>query len=110
MQLFTSRNIPQGLDENSALLLIGLAVAVTRMVDPARGIAPHPAVNHPGLVNVKIKRVIWVLRVMGVARLRLCPGDDLTHILDDGVTFGNVLHGIHTLAMNAGSADLNAPR
>jgi len=51
--------------------------------------------------------MVGVLRVVRVAVLRFVPGDDLTHVLDDGFAFGEILQGEHTLAMHAGATDLN---
>ena len=109
MQLFARLDVAQSLDEDAAVLLIGFTIAVTGMVDPARRIATHPAINHPRFVHVEIKRVVGVVKVMRVARLRFFPGDDLAHVFKDGLALCDVLHGVDALAMNAGLTHLNAP-
>ena len=65
-------------------------------------------VNHTVFVDVEVKRVVGVFRVVRMAALRLFPGNDLTHIFNDGFTLGNGRHGKHTLAMDAGAAGLNS--
>ena len=58
-------------------------------------------------VNVKVKRVVGVFGVVRVARLGLCPGDDLAHIFHDGFALANVLQREYALAVHAGAAGLN---
>ena len=58
-------------------------------------------------VDVEIERVVGVLGRAG-GGLRLLPGDDLAHVLDEGLAFGDVLHGKDALAMDAGATGLNA--
>ena len=65
-------------------------------------------VDHTVGVDVKVKRVIRVARIMGVAVLRLVPGDHLAHVLDQGFTFGDVLQREHALAMHPRAAGLEA--
>ena len=59
-------------------------------------------------VDVEVKGVVRVLGVVRVAALRLGPGNHLTHVLDEGLALGDVLHGKHPLAMDAGAASLDA--
>jgi len=65
-------------------------------------------INHTVFVNVEVKRVVGVFRVMRMASLRLFPGDDFTHVFDDGLAFGNGGHSEHPLAMDARAAGLNS--
>jgi len=45
---------------------------------------------------------------VGVAVLRLVPADDLAHVFNQCLAFGNVLQGKHAFAMHTGAADLDA--
>src|SRR3954466_10277167 len=47
VELFACLDVADALDEHAALLLVGFAVGVARMVDPARGIAAVGRVDHP---------------------------------------------------------------
>ncbi len=60
------------------------------------------------LINVKIEGVVRVGWIMRMALLCLDPGDDFTHILDDGLALGNILRGKHPFTMHAGAPGLNA--
>jgi hypothetical protein len=42
-------------------------------------------------IDVKIKRVVRVLRVMRVTPLGLGPADDFTNVLNQLLAFGNIL-------------------
>ena len=66
------------------------------------------SINHMVFVDVKIKRVVGVLRVMRVTPLRLGPADDFANVLNQVLAFSNILQGEHALAMHAGAADLNS--
>ncbi len=57
---------------------------------------------------MKIKRVVWVARIVRVTLLRFGPADDLADILDQDFTFGDVLQREHSLAVHAGATDLDA--
>ena len=48
VELFAGLDVAQGLDEDPAVLLVGLAVRVAGVVDPARGIAADLARRSPG--------------------------------------------------------------
>ena len=65
-------------------------------------------VNHTVFVDVEVKRVVGVFRVMRMASLRLFPRDDFAHVFDDGLALGNGRHGKHPLAMDARAAGLNS--
>ena len=107
IQFLTGRNVAQSLDENAPVHLISFAIAVARMVDPARRVATHLGVNHVGCINVKVKRVVGVLRVVRMACLGFFPGNDLPNVLDDGLALSDILQRKHTLAMDAGATGLN---
>ena len=71
------------------------------MVDPTRGIAAVQTINHPRVVDVKVKRVLGVAWVVRVAALRLGHADDFTHVLDNALACGHVAQGENALAVNA---------
>ena len=66
-------------------------------------------VDHMRFVDVKVKGVVGVLRVMRVAAQGFFPTDDLADILDDGFALGKVGDGEHALAMHARASGLDAP-
>ena len=66
------------------------------------------SIDHVVLVDVKIKGVVRVLGVVRMAPQRLLPADHLAHVLDDGVTLGDILQREYALAMHAGAAGLDA--
>ena len=101
--------VVQGFDENAAALLIGLAVGLAGVVDPAGRVAAHLAVNNVLIVNVKVKRVVGVGGVVGVAALRFVPADDFTRVLHDQLALGQVHQGKHAAAVHARFAHLNPP-
>jgi hypothetical protein len=57
---------------------------------------------------MKVKGVVGVIGVVRVAVLRLVPADDLAHVLDQGLAFGQVLQRKNAFAMDAGAANLDA--
>jgi len=65
-------------------------------------------VDDPAVLQLEVKGVVRVVRVVGVAVLGLVPVDDLAHVLDQGFAGGDVLHRIHPLAVHAGAAGLDA--
>ena len=58
-------------------------------------------VDDPAIVQVKVKGVVGVGRVVRVASNRLGHGDDLAHVLDEPLACGQVARGEHTLAVHA---------
>ena len=89
------------MNEDAPIHLDRLAVRTTRVIDPTRRVAAVQTINHPRIVDVKVKRVLRVARVMRMATLRLGHGNDFTHVLDDGLTCGHVTQGEHAFAMHA---------
>ena len=65
-------------------------------------------IDHPVFVHMKVEGVVRVIGVVRVAVLRLVPADDLTHVLNQGLAFGQVLQGKNAFAMDAGAANLDA--
>ena len=60
-------------------------------------------------IHMKIKRVVGVFGVVRVTALRLGPGDDFTHALDQDFALCDILQGKNALAMHAGTPGLDAP-
>ena len=65
-------------------------------------------INDLVFVHMKVKGVIGVRGVVGVAVLRFVPADDFTDIFKQGLAFGNVLQGKDTFAVDARAANLHA--
>ena len=70
------------------------------MVDPLGGVAAKQRIDHPPVVQVKVKGVIRVAGVMRVASNRLGHGDDLAYILDDRLACSDVARCEHALAVH----------
>ena len=51
--------------------------------------------------DMKIKSVVGVFRIVGVALLRFFPTDDLADVFDKNLAFGDVGQGKHPFAVNA---------
>ena len=82
-QLLARLHVAQRLDEDAAVHLVGLAVGLAGVVDPARRIAADVGVDDVLVVDVEVEGVVRVVRVVRVAAQRLLPGDDLAVVLDD---------------------------
>ena len=106
-EFFTAPHLAPRLDEDATIHFNRLTVWAARMVDPTRGIAAVQTINHPRVVDVKVKRVLRVARVMRVATLRLGHGDDFTHVFDDALTRSHVAQGEHAFAVDARGLDFD---
>jgi hypothetical protein len=110
-QLFAGLEIAQGLDEDTALFFVGLAVGLAGVVDPARGIAADLGVDDvAAVVQAEVEGVVGVGGVVRMAAQRLGPGDDLAGVFDDAFARGDGLERKHALAMHAALAHLDAAR
>ena len=65
VQLFARLDIAQRGDENAAVPLIGKAVGVAAVVDPAGRVAAMVGVDHPVFIHMEVKRVVGLAGVMG---------------------------------------------
>jgi len=70
------------------------------VVQPARGIAVHPPIDHPVLVHMEVERVVGLQGVMGVALQRFVPRDDLAQVLHHQFTFGQITQCKHPFAVH----------
>ena len=75
-QFFAGLHGAQGFDEDPAVNVLGFAVGLAAVVDPARHVAAHFAVDGARLIDMKVKRVVGVGRVVRMAAQRLAPADD----------------------------------
>ena len=57
-------------------------------------------IDHLVFVHMEVEGVVRVLRVVRVAILRFFPADDLAHVFDQRLAFGNVLQRKHALAVH----------
>mmetsp|Transcript_71463 Transcript_71463/g.168395 ORF Transcript_71463/g.168395 Transcript_71463/m.168395 type:complete len:289 (-) Transcript_71463:2509-3375(-) len=106
-QLLAGLQVAQGLDEDAAVDLVGLAVGLAGMVDPARIVAAVEGVDHQAAVEVEVEGVVGLLGVVGMAAHRLVPADALAGVLDDLGAGGNRCHGIDATAVHAGVTDFD---
>ena len=70
------------LDEHAALLDLGLAVRIARVIDEARVVAADAGVDDRALVDDEQERVVVVLVVVLVALVRLLVRDAVAEVLD----------------------------
>lgn len=108
VELFAGVDVAQCLDEDSVIVFIGFTVRLAAVVDPARGIAAVLGIDHMLFIDMKVKGVVRVCRVVGMAPQRFFPADDLADVLNQRLAFSQVLHGKHALAMHAGEPRLDA--
>ena len=79
------------------------------MVNPAGAVALLAAVNHPLIINMKVKGVIGLAGVMRVAAQGFFPGNTLAQVLNNAHLSGDVLQGEYPFAMHARATHLNTP-
>jgi hypothetical protein len=70
------------------------------MVDPLRVIATVQRIDDPTIVQMKIKSVVRLARVVRVAANGFGHADALTHVLDDPFTCSHVACGKHAFAVH----------
>ena len=101
MEFFASFDFAQSTDKNTAARFIRFTIGGTRMVDPSRVVAAVKRIDHIFFADMKVKRVVGVVRVVGMALLRFLPTDDLAGVFDDDFAFGDRQQGKHPFAMHA---------
>ena len=57
-------------------------------------------IDHPPIVQVKVKGVVGVVQVVRMAGNGLSHADDLAHVLDEPLACGQMAGGEHALAMH----------
>ena len=100
-QLFSRQNIAACGNKDTPIALIRLAIGFAGVVDPARGVASVQGVDHMLVVDVEVKGVVGVCRVVRMAAQGLFPSDDLADVLNDGLALGKVSQGKDPLTMHA---------
>ena len=101
VEFFTGFDFAQRAYENTPACLVSFAIWRTRMVDPTCVIAAVKRINHIFFADMEVKRVVGVVRVVGMALLRFLPTDDLAGVFDDDFAFGDRQQGKHPFAMHA---------
>ena len=101
VEFFTGFDFAQRAYENTSACFIGFAIGGTRMVDPTCVIAAVKRINHIFFADMEVKRVVGVVRVVGMALLRFLPTDDLAGVFDDDFASGDRQQGKHPFAMHA---------
>jgi hypothetical protein len=81
VQLLARLDVAQRGDENAAVPLVGVAVGVAAVVDPARRVAAV-CVDHAVFIHMEVERVVGFQGVVRVAVLRFVPADDLAGVFD----------------------------
>lgn len=101
-ELFAAPHLTSCLDEHAPLHVNRLAVGLARVVDPARVIAAMKTINHARVVDVEVKRVLGIARVVRVTTQRLGHGNDLAHVFDDGFARCHGAQGEYAFAVDLG--------
>lgn len=101
-ELIAGPDIADCIDEDAIIFLDGFAVWVARMIDPARIVAADLWINDFAVFQSEVESV-WIVFVIG----RIFPGDAFARVFDDARTFGNRAHGINSVTMHTGPANLD---
>ena len=96
-------DIAQRIDEDAVVFFDGFAVCIAAMVDPARVVAANLRIDHLAVVEAKIE-CVWIVLVVGSG----FPGDALPRVFDNAGAFGNRLHGVNTVPVDTGLANLDS--
>ena len=110
VQFFTRRDVAQCTHENSAAYFFSLAICLAAVVDPLGCVAAMLAVDDMRIVDMKVKGVIGIFRVMRMPKQCLGPGDDLAGVLDDALALGERCRREHPRAVDARGSYLDASR
>jgi hypothetical protein len=70
------------------------------MVYPTRSIAAILCINYATVIQRKVKGMVWVFFIMGVALDRQLPTNALAFVLNNGLTFFDWLCYKNAFAMN----------
>ena len=111
VELFAGLDVAQRLDEDPAVLLVGLAVRVAGVVDPARGVAADAWRRSPGFRRRGSRR--YGSGPCGSCGWRRCASFQVMISPTYSMmrfALGDVLHGEDALAVDARAADLDALR
>ena len=100
-QFLTALDIAQGHDENTRALGIFLGFAIGRagMVDPARIIAIHAAVNHQPATGGKKEGMERIVRIGRVTGIRFFGRNAFAQIFKNAGPFRDVTRGKDTVSM-----------
>src|ERR1700690_1975121 len=80
-QLFARSDITDGADENALVFLVGIAVRIAGVVDPARDIALCSTVDVVVVGDPEDERVVQAVHVLGIAARDLGLADYLAFVL-----------------------------
>ena len=100
-EFFPRLNVAQGLKENTVPFLLGLQIGIAGMIDPFRGCLAAFRVDDMAVVEVKVKGVAGLIRVVRMALKRLPPGNDLAFVLQHFFTFDDGTNRVNAPAVNA---------
>ena len=70
-EFFTGCDIAHRLDPDATIVDHGVAVRITRMIDPARIVAVDCGIDDDAVVDCKQERVMSLTRYIGIPRLGL---------------------------------------
>src|SRR5487761_1943963 len=80
-QLFARPDITDGADENALVFLVGIAVRIAGVVDPARDVAPCSTIDVVVVGDAEDEGVVQAVHVFGIAARVLGLADDLAFVL-----------------------------
>jgi hypothetical protein len=66
------------------------------------------SIDHTRIVDVKVKRVLGVARVMRMATQSLSHRNDFSHVFNDRFACAHVTQSEHAFAVHAGGQDFDA--
>ncbi len=80
-EFFAGVDIAQGFEKDAVTVLRGFQIRFAGVIDPLSGVAIILGVDDMAFIQVKVKSVVGLAGVVGVAGLGLAPGDDLALVL-----------------------------
>src|SRR5207344_1235566 len=105
-QLFACTDGSPRLDEDASfIVLVGVAVGIARVVDPACRVAAYVGIDHAAVRKLENERVVRIVRIAVGARLRNLPGRALAAVFEDRGSLAYRARREHAAPVNAGIAD-----
>lgn len=107
-EFFARVDIAQGFEKDAVTVLRGFQIRFAGVIDPLSGVAIIFGVDDMAFIQMKVKSVVGLAGVVGVAGLGLAPGDDLALVLQHPVAGLDGAESINALAVNTRFAHLCA--
>ena len=87
-------------DKDAAVYFVAFAIGIAGVVNPFSPITLHTPINNAKVIDVKIKSVMGLQRVMRMTAQRLLPSNELTFVFDDSFIFFDGRYGENAASVN----------